>query len=121
MIVVAVYHLLDVVTIVVVDVVADVLPVVDPIAGGGAGAGIGTAACRFPPIPDAPRATLGNYAAVGAVGPQPVSHVATEAQGAALKPVTPVAIPRRTDQALSQAMQWRTPVVGLTQGARRPG
>ena len=29
--------------------------------------------------------------------------------------------PRRTDQALSKATQWRTPVVGLTQDSRRPG
>ena len=40
---------------------------------------------------------------------------------AALRPVTPVAVPRRKDQALSHATRWRTPVVGLTQGARPQG
>ena len=121
LIVVAVDHLLDVVVVVVVAFVSDVLPVADPVADGGNGAGdwrdrlsLSPDSCR------SPRHT-GNYAAARAVGPEPVAHVATEVQVAALKPVTPVAVPRRTDQALSQATQWRTPVVGLTQGARRPG
>ena len=118
---VAVNHLLDMVVVVVVALVFGVLPVADPVAAAGNSAGnwrgrlsLGPDYCRSPRHP-------GDGAAVSLSQPEPVAHVATEVQVAVLKPVTAVAVPRQKDQALSHATRWRTPVVGLTQGARLPG
>ena len=109
MIVVAVNYLLDVV--VVVAPVSDLLTVAD----GGYGISAGDWYDRPPLSLDSYRSPRqpGDDAVARAVGPAPFAHVATEVQIAAMKPVTPVAVPLLTDQALGQATQWRRPVVGL--------
>ena len=122
LIAVAVNHLLDVVVVVsvVIALVSDVLPVVDPATDGGGGGDWHDGPSLSPDSYHSPLHP-GDDAVARAVVPEPAAHVVTEVQVVALKPVTPVAVPRRTDQALSQTTQWRTPVVGLTQGARHPG